>query len=101
MERANVANSLSPVPVTDIAEFLRNAKERFGRYWRKSAREPGAEHELTAIAIGRLEKLRLIERTASGVRARPALARFALGEADIRAVGDARRASDNVFRMLP
>lgn len=99
-ERADVANSLSTVPETDIAEFLRNAKERFGRYWRKSAREPGSEHELTAIAIGRLEKLQLIERTASGVRARPALARFALGEADIRAAANDPQASENVRRTL-
>jgi len=100
MEQAGAANSLGSVPEADIAEFLRNARDRFGRYWRKSAREPGSEHELTALALGRLEKLQLIERTASGVRARPALARFALGEADIRAPADERRASDNVRLII-
>jgi uncharacterized protein (TIGR02678 family) len=30
----------------DIASFLHEAKGRYGRYWRKSAREPGAEREL-------------------------------------------------------
>ncbi|MBI2742215.1 MAG: TIGR02678 family protein [Rhodospirillales bacterium] len=70
----------------DVAEFLRDARERYGRYWRKSAREPGAERELAAIALERLERLRLIERSAGFVRPRPALARFALGEAEIRDV---------------
>ena len=68
----------------DVVDFLREAKERYGRYWRKSAREPGAEHELAAIALERLEKLQLIARTADIVRPLPALARFALGDAEIR-----------------
>jgi uncharacterized protein (TIGR02678 family) len=67
----------------DIVDFLRTAKERFGRYWRKSAREPGAERELAAIAIERLGQLKLIAREADGVRTLPALARFKLGEAAI------------------
>jgi uncharacterized protein (TIGR02678 family) len=82
---------LGAVSEQDIAGYLREAKERYGRYWRKSAREPGAESELTAIAIERLEKLQLVERD-GGVRPRPALARFALGEADVQPVGEARRA---------
>jgi uncharacterized protein (TIGR02678 family) len=82
---------LGAVSEQDIAGYLCEAKERYGRYWRKSAREPGAESELTAIAIERLEKLQLVERD-GGVRPRPALARFALGEADVQPVGEARRA---------
>jgi uncharacterized protein (TIGR02678 family) len=82
---------LGAVSEQDIAGYLREAKERYGRYWRKSAREPGAESELTAIAIERLEKLQLVDRD-GGVRPRPALARFALGEADVQPVGEARRA---------
>ena len=74
----------------DIAEFLCNAKDRFGRYWRKSAREPGTERELTEIATDRLEKLQLIERTDGSVRPQPALARFALGEAVIHAPGESQ-----------
>lgn len=69
--------------VSDIATFLREAKDRYGRYWRKSAREAGSERELAAIAIERLEKLHLIRRKEDFVSALPALARFALGEADI------------------
>jgi len=67
----------------DIVDFLRDAKSRYGRYWRKSAREPGAERELAKVAIGRLEKLQLIARSADSIQPLPALARFALGEAEI------------------
>jgi uncharacterized protein (TIGR02678 family) len=68
----------------DIADFLHQAKGQYGRYWRKSAREPGAEVRLAAIAIDRLEKLHLAARKDGGVHPLPALARFAMGEADIR-----------------
>lgn len=86
----------------NIIDFLRDAKSRYGRYWRKSAREPGAERELAGIAIERLEKLQLIERDAAGmVLPLPALARFALGEADIRTADESRGAPaaivDNSF----
>jgi uncharacterized protein (TIGR02678 family) len=67
----------------DIVDFLRDAKSRYGRYWRKSAREPGAERELAKVAIGRLEKLQLVARSADSILPLPALARFALGEAEI------------------
>ncbi|HYZ63972.1 MAG TPA: TIGR02678 family protein [Acetobacteraceae bacterium] len=79
----------------DIADFLRAARGDFGHYWRRSAREPGTEHELAAIAIERLEKLRLLERNSDGIRPRPALARFALGEADIEPFGGPGRAQPN------
>lgn len=68
----------------DVVAFLGDAKERFGRYWRKSAREPGGERELAFLALDRLEKLQLVERRSGFVRPRPALFRFALGEAEIR-----------------
>lgn len=68
----------------EIAAYLREARERYGRYWRKSAREPGSEHELAAIAIERLQKLQLIARDADGVRPLPALARFALADTEIQ-----------------
>ncbi|MGF6231516.1 uncharacterized protein (TIGR02678 family) [Inquilinus ginsengisoli] len=89
------------VPVPDITDFLRRSGERFGRYWRKSAREPGAEHELAAIAIERLEKLQLVGRDSDGVRSRPALARFSLGEAEIEPVGNARRAQAELGLDMP
>jgi uncharacterized protein (TIGR02678 family) len=81
---------LGAVPEQDILDFLSNAKDSYGRYWRKSARAQGAECELAAIAIERLEKLQLLERILGMVRPRPALARFALGEAEIRDMRETR-----------
>jgi uncharacterized protein (TIGR02678 family) len=69
----------------DVAAFLAVARDRYGRYWRKSAREAGAERELAGIALAQLQKLQLIAQDANHVRPLPALARFALGEADIHA----------------
>jgi uncharacterized protein (TIGR02678 family) len=68
---------------SDIASFIDNARNRYGRYWRKSAREPGSERELARIAVERLEKLKLIAVAQDEIRARPALARFAVGTAEI------------------
>lgn len=72
------------VDVDDVVLFLAEAKQRFGRYWRRSAREPGGEKELAEVAILRLVKLRLVERRNAMVWSLPALARFALGDANIR-----------------
>src|SRR5690606_39113106 len=44
----------------EIAAFLGGTVERYGRYWRKSARAAGAEHELADIALTRLQQLALI-----------------------------------------
>lgn len=84
----------------DVVDFLRDAKNRYGRYWRKSAREPGAERELAGIAIERLEKLQLIVRDAGMVRPLPALARFALGQAEVRPAHEARGAPAAVVGTL-
>jgi uncharacterized protein (TIGR02678 family) len=72
-----------PVPVHDVVDFLAEARTRFGSYWRKSAREAGAEHELALVALERLQKLQLVAWTAGEVRSLPALARFALGDTDV------------------
>lgn len=80
------AHASATVREQDIAEFLRDARERYGRYWRKSARELGAERELAAIAVERLERLQLVERRADFVHPLPALARFALGDTEVREV---------------
>ena len=83
--------------MADIVAFLRKAKVRFGKYWRKSARVAGAEAELAVTAVERLEKLHLIERTIDRnghvVRPLPALARFALGAAAVRSRGMERSAA--------
>lgn len=87
--RRRPANGAAPplaeiVRQQDIVDFLREARTRYGRYWRKSAREAGAEHELAATALERLEKLHLIARSADMVRPLPAIARFSVGEAEVR-----------------
>jgi uncharacterized protein (TIGR02678 family) len=68
----------------DVVDHLRESKQRYGKYWRKSAREPGAERELAEIAVERLEKLQLIVRESDTLHPRPAIARFALGVAEVR-----------------
>jgi uncharacterized protein (TIGR02678 family) len=67
-----------------VAAFLREAAERYGRYWRKSARVPGANLELARIALDRLHRLQLIDRQGERVRGLPAIARFALGDAELQ-----------------
>lgn len=74
---------VASIRTTDIVDFLREAKLRFGKYWRKSARIAGAEVELAETAIERLEKLHLLERHGDMISPLPALARFALGEANV------------------
>jgi len=62
-----------------IATFLRQVADEFGKYWRKDEREPGAETALARQALTQLEALKLIQRDGAAVRARPTLARFKPG----------------------
>lgn len=82
-----------------IAAFLRDATDRYGRFWRKSAREPGAERELTQTALDRLRRLRLVAHDDGYVRPLPAIARFALGEAEVRQreVGNGAAGAGSLF----
>lgn len=80
-----------------IAAFLRGAVERYGRYWRKSVREPGAERELAEIALDRLYKLQLIHRQDGWVHPLPAIARFALGETQVRPPASRPGSPDTLF----
>lgn len=74
----------STIAESEIAVFIMQAAVEYGRYWRKSAREPGAEKELVRDALTRLAMLRLIERRDTIVIPLPALARFALGEPQLK-----------------
>lgn len=67
------------VPESEVAAFVRRAADEFGRYWRKAEREPGAELALARAALAQLQRLKLIVLREGAVRARPALARYALG----------------------
>jgi uncharacterized protein (TIGR02678 family) len=72
------------VPESQVAAFLRTAADKYGRYWRKKEREPGAETELTRAALRQLLMLKLITLRDGAVRARPALARYRLGQPELR-----------------
>lgn len=72
------------IALHEITAFVAGAKERYGTYWRKSAREHGAEHELAGNALERLQKLQLVACDGDAVQPLPALARFAVGETEIK-----------------
>jgi len=65
----------------ELAAYLRAAADRYGRFWRKDAREAGAETALATEAVNRLAGLRLVRRLEHGVQALPALHRYAIAEA--------------------
>lgn len=68
----------------EIALFLRHATGRYGKFWRKSARASGAERELADIAIRRLYRLGLLVFDDVLIEPLPAIARFALGQTEVR-----------------
>jgi uncharacterized protein (TIGR02678 family) len=72
------------VPESQVAAFLRTAADKYGRYWRKKEREPGAETELARAALQQLLMLKLVAVREGAVRALPALARYRLGEPELR-----------------
>lgn len=78
------ADADASIALNEITAFVAEAKERYSTYWRKSAREPGAEHELASNALERLQKLRLVACGGDAVQPLPALARFAVGETEIK-----------------
>jgi uncharacterized protein (TIGR02678 family) len=67
-----------PVPVGELHGHVQELAVRHRSYWRRNATDPGAEAELTAVALSRLEALRLVRRHAGEVTGRPALARYAV-----------------------
>lgn len=79
-ERAATLGADGTVPRADLEGEVRSWISRYGRYWKKAAREPGAERELCHNALERLAALRLAELTPEGIRPLPAIGRYALGE---------------------
>jgi uncharacterized protein (TIGR02678 family) len=73
------------VPISELHGHIRRQAAAHRSYWRRNATEPGAEVELTASALDRLEALRLVTRDGPVVTALPALARYALAEPTIDA----------------
>lgn len=70
---------------------VRELGEQHAGFWSKSAREPGAEAELVEQALEKLTALRLVTRRGETVSALPALARYALGEPEVRDAPAGRR----------
>jgi uncharacterized protein (TIGR02678 family) len=75
----------------ELAAFVRDAAVRHKSYWRKGVTEPDAAEELLDIALRKLAALRLVEVLPDRVRARPAIARYAVEEPTIR---EPRRAAE-------
>jgi uncharacterized protein (TIGR02678 family) len=69
-----------PAGEAELHAQVRSFADSHRSYWRRTATEPGAEVELTAQALTRLEALRLVRRDAGEVTGRPALARYAVTE---------------------
>jgi hypothetical protein len=86
-------------PRAELLAFVRQAARAHAGYWRKGVTDPGAETGLLEIALEKLTALRLIETdtevtrdgTAAVIRARPAIARFALAAPVIREPGSPTR----------
>lgn len=92
--RAGDAIGTTALATADVAAHLAAVRETQGRLWRKSAREPGSEHELAAQALQRLAQLGLV-RLEHGDEARvtplPAVARYRLGEPEVVATRPRQR----------
>ncbi|WP_407288169.1 TIGR02678 family protein [Streptomyces sp. BP-8] len=86
----HLAQADGPVTPAELALLVRELAAEHGNFWSKTAREPGAEPALVEQALAKLEALGLAERTARGVVPRPALARYAVGDALVQHTGDER-----------
>jgi uncharacterized protein (TIGR02678 family) len=71
------------VPFAELHDHVRVLATRHHSYWRRDSAEPGAEVELTRLALAKLQALRLVSLQPDGVKARPAIARYALSEPTI------------------
>jgi uncharacterized protein (TIGR02678 family) len=77
-ERAGAAQTAGAVSLDYLHRLVRRLARDHRAYWRKDACTPGAEIGLVAVALERLEALRLVSREPAGVRPLPALARYAV-----------------------
>lgn len=62
----------------ELADFIRAVRAEYAPFWRAGSQEPGAEVVLVSTAVSRLVALHVCVRIPHGVRARAALARFAV-----------------------
>ncbi|MFG2182092.1 TIGR02678 family protein [Streptomyces abikoensis] len=77
----HLAAADEPVTIGDLQRKVRELTATYGGFWAKSAKEPGAEGELVEQALAKLTALGLITRHGDAIAPRPALARYAVGEA--------------------
>ncbi len=75
----------TPVALATLESKVKAWISEYGRYWRKDAREPGAERHLTKTAIERLAALRLIRLNGESVFPLAAICRYRLGEVSANA----------------
>jgi uncharacterized protein (TIGR02678 family) len=80
----HLARRAEQAAVADLERHLRVLAPQHRAYWRRSALQPGAEVELTASALARLEALGLVTLNGDAVVGRPALARYALAEPTVQ-----------------
>ncbi|VAX03896.1 FIG087842: Hypothetical protein [hydrothermal vent metagenome] len=73
----------TPQPLETLHTQMRRWIDEYSRYWKKAVRESGAEVALCHNALQRLSALRLVEISADGVQALPAIGRHALGETTV------------------
>lgn len=78
------------VTADEVARYLVDAREHYGKLWRRSAREPGSESELAWVALRNLELLHLVRLDDRVIKPMPALARFSLGDTQLLQVGEPR-----------
>jgi len=69
-----------PVSLDELSAQVRALADEHRSIWRKSVHDPGGVDRLCADIVTRLVALRLLARDGRGIVARPALARFALGD---------------------
>jgi uncharacterized protein (TIGR02678 family) len=86
---AKLRDGAAAVTVESAERHMRRLIGEHKAHWRKSARDPGADRELTAHALHRLAALGLIERSGAEIKPLPALARFGYGAPKI--IGKAGR----------
>jgi uncharacterized protein (TIGR02678 family) len=68
----------------EVVAFLREARSRYGRYWRKADQEPGSELGLARDALAELTRLKLVSLRGGAVLPLPALARYAVAAPAIK-----------------
>jgi hypothetical protein len=76
------------VSLAELEAHTRQLVAEHAAYWRKDAREPGAEAGLTAAAVARLAALDLVTGDRDGVVPTATIARYAVDTPSVPATPD-------------